>query len=64
MIRRFKVVSKTQFDHNFEIGQTVELVQIYSDGVYEVRGKHVFSDVNQDVHPADLEEIFEEGQKK
>lgn len=64
MTRRFKVVGKTRFDHNFEIGQTVELVQIYIDGVYEVRGKHVFSDVNQDVHPADLKEIYEEEQKK
>lgn len=56
--RKFKVVGNKLFDHIFKIGQTVTLVQIYQDGVYEVRGKYFTSEVNQDIHPMDLEEIY------
>lgn len=38
----------------------VELINIYPDGVYEVRGKCFNSIANQDVHPRDLKEIIEE----
>ena len=58
MNRIFKVIGNSRFDHNFEVGQLLELVRVYPDGVFEVKGKLLFSEIKQDMHPCDLKEIF------
>lgn len=60
MGEKFIVIGNSCFDHNFKIGQTVELIKVYEDGVFEVRGECFNTVGNQDVHPCDLKEIFEE----
>ena len=58
--RRFRVTGKTRYGHIFKVGQVVELVKIYDDGVFEVEGMYFGHPQKQDVHPFDLEEIFDE----
>lgn len=60
--KQFKVIGNTRYDHGFDIGTIVELVDIYNDGVYTVVGDSRYSrrPVEQDVHPCDLEEITQE----
>lgn len=60
MRKKFIVTGNSCFDHNFKIGQTVELIKVYQDGVHEVRGECFNTIGNQDVHPRDLKEISEE----
>lgn len=61
MGRKFKVISKTILDHSFAIGQVVELIEIYTDGVYAVKGEYKLSygvtQIINDVHSDDLKEI-------
>lgn len=59
MAKKFEVKGNTAHNHNFQIGQIVELVQVYEDGIYEVRGKYFNVEVNQDIHPRDLTEVIE-----
>lgn len=59
MAKKFEVIGNTVHNHNFQIGQIVELVQVYEDGIYEVRGKYFHVEVNQDIHPRDLTEVIE-----
>lgn len=60
--KQFKVIGNNRYDHGFSIGEVVELVDIYDDGVYTVLGNSRYSlrPVEQDVHPCDLEEITQE----
>lgn len=60
MERYFKIIGNTRYDHNFEIGKIVSLVEILPDGVFEVKGEHFTSIITQDIHPIDLEEIQSE----
>ena len=56
MAKKFKIIGNRRYFHNFEIGQIVELVQIYPDGVYELEGE-IFGRVQKnDVHPIDAKE--------
>lgn len=57
-MKRFRVIGNSRFDHLFNIGQVVEFVKEYHDGVYEVAG--LYRDyywITQDIHPMDLEEV-------
>ena len=56
-MKKYKVISNTHYDHNFEIGQIVGFVREYQDGVYEVAG-YISGEWNtQHVHPIDLQRV-------
>lgn len=58
MDKKFLVIGNTKYNHNFEVGQVVTLVEVLGDGTYEVEGKYIGGGlILQDVHPRDLEEI-------
>lgn len=59
-MRYFRVIGNTRYDHNFRIGQIVEFIREYEDGVYEVEGFHFGYRLKQDVHPRDLQEVVGE----
>lgn len=57
--RKFRIVDNKMYGQNFVIGQIVELVRVYDDGVYELRGELFGRIQNQDVHPIDVVEVYE-----
>ena len=57
--RKFRIVDNKMYGQNFVIGQIVELVRVYDDGVYELRGELFNRIQNQDVHPIDVVEVYE-----
>ena len=58
MDKKFLVIGNTKYDHNFEVGQVVTLVEVLDDGTYEVEGKYIRGGlVLQYIYPSDLEEI-------
>ena len=55
MDKKFLVIGNTKYDHNFEVGQVVTLVEVLDDGTYEVEGKYIGGGfILQDVHLRDL----------
>lgn len=62
-MKKYVVIRNTYPEHNFEIGTTVEYVAHYLDGTLCVKGKLKYAgnesekDVEQDVHPRDLQEV-------
>lgn len=58
-MKLYKVIGNSRFDHVFTIGQMVEFVREYADGVYEVVGWYQHLWVTQDIHPRDLQEVSE-----
>ena len=60
MERVFRVTGNIRFGHVFEVGRVVTLERVLFDGTYEVTGKYLGGSlIIQDVHPCDLEEVFE-----
>lgn len=57
MNKQYKIIGNTMYEHGFQIGQIVELVGVYNDGVFEVEGDYDGVIIRQDVHVRDLEEV-------